>query len=174
MSSPGCSTLQEYNATYNRYYNKCSANAQPIAVRCYIKGLLPKYMKWVEMTDDIYISLPAARAAATRAVAKYDMLQVSYANHDLQNARASSRKQPNGGISSEQSSSAVSFVNHNRSNEGNQTGVRQNMNAYALLTPDDDEVEDREDSTSSAGGEAQVAALSTGTRFSSQNEKGSD
>ena len=58
MSSPGCSTLQEYNSTYNRYYNKCSANALPIAVRCYIKGLAPKYLKYVEMTDDIYTSLP--------------------------------------------------------------------------------------------------------------------
>ena len=58
MSSPGCSTLENYNSVYNRYYNKCSANAQPIAVRCYIKGLAPKYMKWVDMSDDIYTSLP--------------------------------------------------------------------------------------------------------------------
>ena len=28
-----------------------------------------------DMSDDIYTSLPKARAAATKAVAKYDMLQ---------------------------------------------------------------------------------------------------
>jgi hypothetical protein len=172
MSSPGCSTLQEYNATYNRYYNKCSANTIPIAVRCYIKGLLPKYMKHIEMTDDIYTSLPAARAAATKAVAKYDMLQLSYINHDLQTARASSRRESNGGTSSEHSS-AVSLSNYKRSTEGTQIGGNQNLNAFSILAPPDDD-DDRDESNRSADmGEAQVAAVAaTATRAFSQKQTG--
>ena len=173
MSSPGCSTLENYNSVYNRYYNKCSANAQPIAVRCYIKGLAPKYMKWVDMSDDIYTSLPKARAAATKAVAKYDMLQLSYANHDLQTARASARKEQNGGTANGHASSVVPLSNVKRSNGGN-TGGMQNLNAFSILAPPDDDDDDREDSTPKAApAAAQVAAVaSTATRVVTPKQTG--
>jgi hypothetical protein len=176
MSSPGCSSLSEYNSTYNRYYNKCSANALPIAVRCYIKGLAPKYLKHVEMTDDIYTSLPAARAAATKAAAKYDMLQLSYVNHDLQSARASNRKEANGGTSSGPSSSSAAVSNYKWTGENHQAGGNQNLNAFSVLAPADDDDDDREESNyihNAGQGEAQVAAVSaTGTRTAPPKQKG--
>jgi hypothetical protein len=166
MESPGCSTIQGYNATYNSYYNRCSANVQPIAIRCYIKGIAHKYLKWVEMTDEVYTSLPKARAAVVNAVSKYDLLELNHRNHDLQAARASVRKESNGGSASDHSS-AVSFSNnYRRSTEGNQVGGKQNLNAFSVLASPDDDDEDREESTrTDTNREAQVAAVSaTATR----------
>jgi hypothetical protein len=165
MESPGCSTIQGYNATYNSYYNRCSANVQPIAIRCYIKGIAHRYLKWVEMTDEVYTSLPKARAAVVNAVSKYDLLELNHRNHDLQAARASVRKESNGGSASDHSS-AVSFSNnYRRSTEGNQVGGKQNLNAFSVLASPDDDDEDREESTrTDTNREAQVAAVSTATR----------
>ena len=128
-------------------------------------------MKWVEMTDDIYTSLPAARAAATKAVAKHDMLQLSYANHELQAARASGRKEPNGGFSSDHSSSSISLSNYKRSQE---TGAKQNLNAFHVLATTDEGDQGQEDSAPGVGpGEAHVAAVSMGgkSRVSSQADR---
>jgi hypothetical protein len=88
MASPGCNTLTGYNSEFNKWYNQCSAQEQSTAIRCYIRGLLPKYIKHLEMSPGLYTSLATARAAATSAVAKEEMIALSFNNFNAQKARS--------------------------------------------------------------------------------------
>jgi hypothetical protein len=133
MVSLGCATLAGYNAEFNKLYNQCSVSDQPIATRCYIKGLLPKYMKWLVLSDDVYTNLAEAKAAATRAVAKHDMMLLNYANFDLQKGRsaAAQKLQNSSTLSSERSSSSTtsSQQNNKRWNNSGFTGTKVSLSA---------------------------------------------
>ena len=60
---------------------------QSIAVRCYIKGIHPKYIKFLKYNDSMYTSLAEAKAAVTLAVAQHDQVEIGYANFNAQKAR---------------------------------------------------------------------------------------
>ena len=142
MASPGCATLAGYNSEFNKLYNQCSQKDHSIAIRCYVKGLHPKYLKWMVMTEDIYNNLAEVKAAATRAVAKHEMMQLNYANFDLQKGRAAAAqksKQFARPISGEGTTVNLNFVNESAG--GNGVGEGEN------------------DTTPSA--EGQVAAISS-------------
>jgi len=89
MATKGCSTLQEYNASFNREYNKCSAKHQSIAVHQYVFGLHPEYLKLILQSGDGYATLAQAKAAATKAAAKRDQIIIAEQNFSLQSQNMS-------------------------------------------------------------------------------------
>ena len=135
MASSGCSTLAGYNAEFNSLYNHCSVSDQPIANRCYIKGLHSKYLKWLVLSEEVYSNLAEAKAAATRAVAKHDMMLLNYANFDLQKGRAAAvQKLQNSSLASDDHSRSASATStsqqYNRHwNKNSYTGTKVNLSA---------------------------------------------
>jgi len=133
MSSPGCSTLTEYNTAFNKQYNLCSTKDQPIAVRCYIKGLYPKYLELVLQAGDRYSTLAEARAAATKAVAKYQQLQIARENHRIQ-TRASAV--PSGTASTMKPATQGDYGGKRWDTE-RFPGTKVNLNAFSVLADSD-------------------------------------
>jgi hypothetical protein len=133
MSSPGCSTLTEYNTAFNKQYNLCSTKDQPIAVRCYIKGLYPKYLELVLQAGDRYSTLAEARAAATKAVAKYQQLQIARENHRIQ-TRASGV--PSGTASTIKPATPGDY-GVKRWDSDRFPGTKVNLNAFSVLADSD-------------------------------------
>jgi hypothetical protein len=173
MASPGCSTLPEYNAVFNRFYNQCTVADQLIANRCYIKGLHPKYLKWIVLSEEVYTNLAEAKAAATRAVAKHDMMQLNYANFDLQKGRASVAQRLENKWFEDDSRKSSSQVGPARTWTTNDyTGTKVNLNSFAVLADLDTPGEEMEDTQSTADQrEAQVAAISSSSGHSSGSGK---
>jgi hypothetical protein len=141
MASPGCSTLQDYNKTFNQQYNLCSTKDQPIAVRCYIKGLHPKYLELVLQAGDRYSTLAEARAAATKAVAKYQQLQISKENFKAQ-TRAGSV--PSVATSTVKFATAGDY-GVKRWDSERYLGTKVNLNTFSVLADSDEPGADNDD-----------------------------
>jgi hypothetical protein len=94
MGVGGLDTLAAYNQQFNQYYNQVSTEHQVIATRAYVKGLLPEYLKYIVLSEDNLSNMSAARAAATRAMAKHDMVTLATSNHEIQKARATNQRKP--------------------------------------------------------------------------------
>ena len=63
MASEECKTLQLYHSTFSKYYNLLNINDQVHAVRCYVKGIAPKYLKYMVYTDSSFKTLAEAKSA---------------------------------------------------------------------------------------------------------------
>jgi hypothetical protein len=148
MASPGCSTLAGYNSEFNRWYNQCLKPEQPVAIRCYIQGLLPKYIKHLDMAGpSLYTTLSVARAAATAAVAKEEMIALSYNKFNAQKARGgapTSQKQsfhsrpPSTSTSTSYQGTAVdlrTIVDTESSESVPEEGEREEGQVAAIQTP---------------------------------------
>lgn len=82
--SKGCDTINGYNTEFSKLYNKLSVRDQILAVHFYIKGIEPKYLKYVVQGDTDFQTLAEAKAAVVQAVAKHDKLQLAYDSHNQQ------------------------------------------------------------------------------------------
>jgi hypothetical protein len=150
MSSPGCSTLTEYNNAFNKQYNLCSTKDQPIAVRCYVKGLHPKYLELVLQAGERYSNLAEARAAATNAVTKYQQLQIARENHRIQ-TRASGVS--SGTASTVKSATSGDYGVKRTWDSDRFPGTKVNLNAFSVLADSDNPggAEDDDDDDVSPG-----------------------
>jgi hypothetical protein len=88
MASEGCQTIHSYNATFSRWYNLCSTKDQTYAAHCYMKGIHPKYLKYINYTDLNLNSLAEAKAAVTLAVVKHDTIELSYNSYNRQKVKS--------------------------------------------------------------------------------------
>jgi hypothetical protein len=192
MANEGCQTLTEYHTVFSKYYNQLNAKDQQYAVRCYIKGIAPKYLKYVVFNDTNFNSLAEAKAAVSLAVAKHDQLELAYANFNQQRGKRDNKtiKQQQNKPSGSGNNRSNNNSNHNNSNNyinnnnrmnshsGNTSRRWETHNPYrvALSSLSDTSIDDDESGVSGegegGGKEGQIAAVSsshTNNRSNSNN-----
>jgi hypothetical protein len=162
MANEKCSTLQEYNTEFSKYYNLLNTKDQTYAVRCYIKGIAPKYLKYVVFNDTNFNSLAEAKAAVTLAVAKHEQLEIAYANYQQQKGKSFNKtskmpsRKPSTGINHHRNAADHHKSNNNHSNNNNNRFDNNNgqnnrrwesTNPYrvALSSLSDTSIDDEED-----------------------------
>jgi hypothetical protein len=138
MANEKCRTLQEYHCEFNKYYNLLNSRDQAHAVRCYIKGIAPKYLKYVVFSDTNFNSLAEAKAAVTLAAAKHDQLEIAYSNYQQQKGRSSnapSHRSSNMGNRRQGNSNHNSrnHYNNNHNNNDQHDKRGESNNPYRVL-----------------------------------------
>jgi hypothetical protein len=190
MANDGCQTLSEYHAVFAKYYNQLNVRDQAYAVRCYIKGIAPKYLKYVVFSDTNFGTLAEAKAAVTLAVAKHDQLELAYANYNQQKGRRDTKtskqqyRKPSTGVNHHNSTNGSHNSNNNHdnnnsakrmdSNNGNSSRRWETNNPYrvTLSSLSDTSIDGEDEGTSGEGDgerkEGQIAAVTSshhGNRF---------
>lgn len=120
MAFGAFSTLSSYNSEFHKWYNQVAVQDQAIAIRNYVKGIHPSYLKHWDFSVKLS-TLGDAKTEATKAVAKHDMLQLSYQNYELQKNRAISNRTANNGPQPTKPTPSISYtgrVNLNVIEEG--------------------------------------------------------
>jgi hypothetical protein len=121
MASEECKTLAQYHSVFSRYYNLLNISDQAHAVRYYVKGIAPKYLKYMVYGDTSFKTLAEAKAAVTLAVAKHDQIELSYQNFNQQKGRGNV-------ATSKQAPSPYRRNNNNNSNNSNNNDNRNGNN----------------------------------------------
>ena len=186
--SEGCDTVSSYNAKFSIYYNLLSVRDQISAVRSYIKGIAPRYLKYIMYGDTNFKTLAEAKAAVTQAVAKHDQLELAYANHQ-QHKKAGNRNKKNyqrRGANENNRSNDDRKVNDNNNQQSSRNKFNKNNNRrwedqnpyrYALSSLADTTLDDEDnyDNNSSEGEiegkDHQIAAVAAVSNSDAKGER---
>ena len=150
--SEGCDTVAGYNAQFSELYNELlSPREQIAAIRSYIKGVAPRYLKYIVYNGTNFTTLAGAKAAVTDAVAKHDQLELAYANHQQQKKgrNRNTRNFQRGGSNQSRRDNENKKTSNNQNNNNriykNRSWEDQNPYRYALSSLADTALEDEDD-----------------------------
>lgn len=179
--SEGCDTVAGYNSKFSQYYNLLSTRDQVSAVRSYIKGIAPRYLKYIMYGDTNFATLAEAKAAVTQAVAKHDQLELAYANHQQQKKGRTriTKNFQRGGSNQGKRDNEDKKSNNNRPYKNNhRTWEDQNPYRYALSSLADTALDDEDDYDNSVsdgeeteGRDHQIAAVSAVNKDGKADDK---